>query len=420
MGLEVDKFIELLKNFHGGDYSSYKIDKENYMFYTKLYEMSLSIQQSPLDFKQHCIDDQIKDILKTIFDSLVSSNEFRIFNINSPYYNRVLEACLFTTLCHFINKTRRIKALSIRDFLYHNSSCGYSVKGSNYYLDINNPDKASTAFHLIDLETAKLRKMRHRLFSTREVYDKRSEWSAIPISSVHELSICWSLIQAQSEDLIANYKIFKRIGNLNNDIVNVLKSPKDHDFLHRLDNGIIKFTSKVKKLNFEDVLIFDKFVLNKICENKAYYGINIYRFEKLLRLYNLTYEVHHLEKCNTSNEERRFLETTVVLREIYFPKIYQQFSTIQDTLTMYNYANSFTALLNFFTFSSCLIIDYLIDINFFGEDWNRVFINILNDMVKDVFYDINDIDFSISSMSQKNFEKILLTQTEYIRAPYRK
>ena len=60
--------------------------------------------------------------------------------------------------------------------------------------------------------------------------------------------------------------------------------------------------------------------------------------------------------------------------------------------------------------SSRLIIDELVEKNYFGENWSNLFLEIINELAEKVFYNISDIDFTLSHTpsTQKYFEEIIL------------
>lgn len=71
------------------------------------------------------------------------------------------------------------------------------------------------------------------------------------------------------------------------------------------------------------------------------------------------------------------------------------------------YAMEFRTFLRGFIMSSCLIMDELVEQGIFGEDWEKLFINEVNEQFDSVLYDPHELDFSITKDSQKQFERLL-------------
>jgi hypothetical protein len=355
-----------------------------------------------------------EQILKIIFSRVynfvvMSNNTFSVFNDNSRLYENVFEACFFTTLCIFIHETKRIKGVSLREFLYKHSPIGYNVKNSQYYFDFNKRDRyhyTSSGYYKLKDEEVTFRKMRNRLLSTRTVYYKQSEWSAMQRSSEHEWAFHYAL-KNLNDDLV---DIYKRIGNLHNDIheaIRVFKAnPEDETHYNRFQCAYKKFLLKLKKINYEKSLKLKKEILSHILEDKSYYGMNIYRFEKKLRLYNIIDEIKSLVECKNEEEEKNIVVKSVILNDIHFPKLYQNFAAFDDPRHTDHYAIIFNSFRNVVVGTSRLVIDYFVESGYLGK-WEDIFLDTINKMTESVFYNPEEIDYTVMLGSQEKYIKII-------------
>jgi hypothetical protein len=400
------EFIDRAKNFQGDFNCFQKHVSDNLSFFTRLNELNESIHYEWDDAKELSRRELLQNVFTRTYEFIVTiDNAFEIFDKDYKYFQSVFDACLFTSLCHFINTTKRIKGLSLRKFVYKHSSFKYSIKGSPNYFDLKNSHKNTTAFALFEDEERNLRQTRYRLFSKKKTYVERSEGSAIPMDSEYELSFMSIIIQDLKDTSLVD--VYKRIFNLYNEIHNIHKLPKDDNYGEKVKSALKKFMSKVKKINYEDFLRLQKSILSKIDEDKQYYGINIYRFEKNLRLYNITNEVNSLLRCRNKAEEDAIFKKSIILNSIYFPHLYRDFSLIDNYVSMSFCIQLFYNFMNIIVSSSCLIIDALIQEGYFGDCWYDFFCQTINEMTTSVFYDPKEIDYSITPESQEKFIRII-------------
>lgn len=408
------ELVERAKNFHG-DYELFQKQViGNEVFFTELHMLHESIIVD-LDKTYGKNSEQIlKTLFESIYDFVAKGNEaFAIFGENTRIHDNVFEACFFTTLCMFIHGSKRIKGVSLRRFLYEHSPYQYNIKGlydvkrSKFYFDYEYPEKDSLGFKFIGKEEAALRQMRYRLLSTRATYDKQPEWSALRMDSEYE----WAFLYVLNNLDKGLLDIYKRIGNLYNDIntaLHVFKtSPKDKEHYYRLEDAFKKFSSKLKKINYARLLELQKKILLYICENKSHYGMNIYRFERQLRLHNITSEVKRLLESKEEAEENNIIKRSVILNDLHFPKLYQDFAALTDPRYTAFCSNMFYLFIDVVVGSSRLIIDELVENNFFGEDWEKIFLDIINEMTERVFYDPKKIDYTVAPGSQEKFTKVI-------------
>lgn len=268
--------------------------------------------------------------------------------------------------------------------------------------------------------------MKQRLFSKKGSYNKRSEWSAIPLDSAYELASTYELRfnnllkkefdnRELTDEKLA--KVFKRIGNLNNEIEKALAQPYDDYSQEALNEAFTKFSSKIKKIRYADYLALNKHILSEICKCKEYYGINLYRFEKSLRLYGTINEVSLLLHCSDKEKENIILQKIFYLRDIAFPNLYQCFCYIENPANFIKCLKAFYAIRDIVVWTSCLILDKLVEDNHFGDDdkWYYFFLKMTNNMAERVFYDPAKIDYSIAPEAQTKFEQVLSAPIQFFK-----
>lgn len=387
---EYNKLLEHNKNFYSNSKTFKKTAEQNIPFYTALYDLRTQIL-SALDEENFSDKKQmLKSVFLCIYEFIGASNDkFSIYRNPSPFYEEAFEACFFTSLCMFLNHTTRIKGKGLEAFIKDNSP---SYNANDPY-----------AKYSLTCDKDSLRKYRNRLFSQRPVYIQRKEWNGMPADSEYEWTLKYVLEKADE----TTQDTFKRIGNLYKGF-NFEKNKSDTD-IDNLRNAYKKFLSKLKKLKFKNYLNLQKLFLTHICKDKTYYGINLYRFEKETRLYITMDEIRSLLECKTDKEEKEFLVKSSILEAIYFPKLYKKFCSISKPDHLYIEIQVFLFFLDCIITSSKLIIDELVEIGYLGDDWNNLFLEIINEMAEKVFYNPDELDFSFpdSPKVQESFEKIL-------------
>lgn len=314
-----------------------------------------------------------------------------LFCDQHPLSEDVYEVCLFTTLCSFLHATKRIKGKSLREFVRYNHPLDFN--------NINSPNYRIPS--LFSAEVDKLRKSRNRLLSTGAVYYKKSQWAAMPKDVEYEWMFYYALDNAS--EVVQD--VFKRISNLYIGITKAFDADKDDGYKARLDDAYKKFLSKLGKIKYGDYLELQKVILARISENKEYYGLNIYRLEKRLKPYIITNEVKRLLTCQSA-DEANLLERSIILNNIHYPKLYEDFLPLPYPV-MVSCAESFPGFLQDITCSSCLVIDELVEKGAFGDNWENLFLDTINEMAATVFYDPEEIDFAVAEGSQEKFERLL-------------
>lgn len=402
------ELLEREKNFHG---DKDPLTTHNKLFYVELQRLSESIEADletvPELEKEHIL----RIIFMRAYNFIISNNDdYSIFDENVLIHDDVFNACLFTSLCMFLHDTKRIKGMSLREFIYNHSPQMYSGKSSEYYFDIRKTnvrygfDKTkSMGNDFIKDEETVLRQARHRLLKTRPVYDKNPEWSGIRKDSEHEWTLYYGL-DIEDNDI---QDTFKRIRNLYNDIYKEINSLMDNGYQDRLVAAYKKFSSKLIKIRYDSFLKLQMATLEHICEDTQYYGINIYRFEKELRLYNITSEVNLLLKCSSQDEENDVLEKSVIMNGLVFPKLYNDFSDLKDYRHIKFYTSTFQAFMDEVVASSRLLIDEFVGNGRLGDDWGNLLLEMINNMTETIFYNPKTIDYSVTPKSQEMFIDVI-------------
>ena len=358
------------------------------------------------------------EILRTVFayvyDFVIDRNEeYRILANNED----VFAACFFMSLCMFLYDTKRIKGISLREFLYRHSLMGYNIRESPNYFDFSRPrefrnsnsDKPDVSSDLILNEETKLRQYRKRLLDKRPVYHDSSEWSAIRKVLEHEWTLypLWEGADAELRD------IEKRIRNLYSDVNKALACKMDEKYISNLDIAAGKFCSKIKKLQYKRYLELIKYFLEHINKDKTCYGINLYRLEKELKPYRITSDVNELVNCNEIEAER-IVQQAMVMENIVFPKLYKCFGNQPNINCTKSHVERFCSFMDEVVQSSRLIIDKFVEAGTFGEDWEQLFLETTNELAETVLYDPSEINYSIVPETQREFQIYLLEPVDYL------
>lgn len=338
--------------------------------------------------------------------------DYSLFDKDMVVYEDAFNVCYFMSLCQFLYESRRIKGESLRKFIYDHSARKYNEKGSPYYFNYSeknrefiesNSDKPANSSNSILKDEAKLRQYRKRLLETRPVYHDSSEWSAIRKVSEHEWKLYFALVNTDA----ALKDTEKRIRNLYNEMREALKPSMDSGHSEKIKIAFKKFDSKLRKIQYEKFLSLGSFFLKHISEDKSFYGINLYRFEKEIKLYRVTSDVNHLLNCADNKEKERIMDNAHYMEYIAFTKLYEYFGDMPDIKHTKVYASTFGAFMDEVVKASRLVIDKFVEDGTLGEDWLQLFINTTNELAEVVLYDPSKIDYSLSSGSQEIFWEYL-------------
>ena len=401
------ELIERTNNFHG-NFDPLAAHNESYyqelqglceLIDVDLYELRYGLDK----------DDILKLIFSRVYNFVVFFNDdYKIFDYNTDIHADVFNSCFFLMVCLFLYNTKRIKGMSLREFIYAHSSLNYhdkyiDGKPNRNYFDYDQTTKSKSQ-DIINEET-KLRQYRYRFLKERPVYNDSPEWAAIPKVSEHEWILYYNLNNANCN--ISD--TFKRIKNLYHDVNSALDSPMDSGYEERLGNAYDKFYSKLEKIKYENFLGLGKYCLEHINKDKTYYGINLYRFEKELELFRITKEVNQLLSCEDTDEEAVLLDKFIKLEGIVFPKIYEYFYNLKTLKQLSFYANAFRCFISDFDIPFLLVLDKFIEDGVLGDNWEDLLVSKINDMVETVLYNPDKIDYSVKPESQEMFFHDLFT-----------
>jgi len=169
------------KNF----YSSNPVETpEQISFYTDLQEFTKQIEVDIDKLRGLNMEQILRMIVSRIYYFLIDYNAddlYNIFDHNTCICNDVLDASFFTTLCMFLHDTKRLKGISLQEFIYRHSPEGYSIRGSRNYFQWDEDKKetdGSKYSQLLDGEV-RLRQFRKRLYASKKVHKKNTAKAAI-------------------------------------------------------------------------------------------------------------------------------------------------------------------------------------------------------------------------------------------------
>ena len=345
-----------------------------------------------------------------IYDTVAA--DFEIFQNHSIFYDSVYDSCLFTTLCLYLHNTKRIKGTSLGSFIYQHSPMDYRKK---------HPSHKGYKDDILYSETATLRKMRNRLFTSRRGMSKNPQWAAMDKDSEYEWLLYFAFHdEAKTEDfkdmdVHRDAKTFKRIGNLYNDFEFLLDTgcvvrpnySMGNDSKKEVVTRYMKFLSKLKKIHYADYLKLIQDILFYIKKDKTYYGINLYRLEKRLHPCIVTQQVNRLLLCQKDADEEKILTEFISLNTLWFPELYNQFSIFSDSENMKFLADEFSNFLTGIVVAACLVIDELVEKGHLGDDWEALIISITNDMAERVFFSPSRINTTAPEGTEEKFIKLL-------------
>lgn len=408
------KLIERVNNFYWDSNAIKKQIEGKDILFEELYNCCESIAINL--FKPH--ENQNDLILNMVFKEIINFwferiDLLSVFNQNVSLAEDVLDAYFFYALVMFIDNSKYIKSISFRKFTYDHSKFGYNKKESKNYFNFKHP--GIDGFSNLDnlrYNDAALRRERNRIIKKRLIlnkhikHNKRPVWSGMSISSEHEWSFYFFLNNLSTDDPLS--KTFKRMSNLYNEHLYKAASlsSEDEEDYNEKAHQYKKFLNRLKKIKYEDFLDLSKTILEHIKKDKLFYGINIYRFERMFRLHNITNTISLLLNSKDTKEERNILLKDIYLNNIDFPRLHKKFSTFEDFPLANHFANIFLIFKETIAISCCLILDALIEKKCFGDDWENLFYGVINKMSEKIYYDPEKINYTIEPKSQEYFEEI--------------
>ena len=315
--------------------------------------------------------------------------------IDSKFTNDVICCCLITSVCRFLRETKGVKGKTVGQFLFDSSATNYPSYLNSYQMKDEPLHKEESSF----------RKHSEKLFSNRKGHVYRQEWETISHDSETEMKIAWNLKQNRAD--LEN--IYKRMGNLYSHIHEIEKKPDANFSEEQIDNAFNKTISKINKVKYCKFLELGKYYLDEISkeENSKYYAINLYRFERMMKLYSITKIVSLLTRNIETSIEDIFLTKTFLLDDIPFTHIYSMLLCVERIGDLAKCVQLFEEYKDIFSISSLLIFNALVDTDFFGDSWLDLFCNFSRNLAPYVLYNPSDIDFSTHEGNQDAFEKLL-------------
>lgn len=409
--LKSEDFYNRLENFKINTTAAPEIvlycEKKLKLFAT-MEQLANRIKENKITDGSEILEMVFQTIFQTVFQT-IETDEEKILGIScqkifqEEFIKYMYDACSFTSLTHFINKTKRNESGSLTDFVYKYSPLEYNKEGSPNYCP---RDQVSD---ILINETETMRQARNRILSKRPAHYKRNEWHAMPEDSETEWALYYLFAQRSSAEVDAETLMnlcdtYKRIKNLYNGVIQEPATEKNRD---QIVKSYRKFESKLKKIKYENYLKMIKVILDHIYPDKENYGINIYRLERCLRPYTLSKEIKAVLSTEDLNQKMYILEKIRLLSEIWFPQIYQYLFDFRNLNKIIYHFIKFYTLLESMVIPVNLVLDEFIDQDFFSKEWENLFKQTLNEMAKDVFYLPDQIDYSIEPKSQEAFEELL-------------
>ena len=403
----IAKLKEAKNNFHDPN-KFLAVDNDKY--YSILYENILDIQDEISTFASESYSGQgltLNEILRLILGksyNLILAMGYELYRDFDEYvHNEVFDVCLFQGLCTYIQETNRIQTSTAIQYTYTHSPKQFNQEGvMKDGLDVRNPYYINLAYDKEGNEkrepltktSANMRQYKSRLFANRLSPIPGTEWMFMPNASEHEWLQYFEYIEDKSEDGKIFRDTFKRIGNLYNDLYKALKQndkngilkPKEN-YLEDLQIAYTKFQHKLQKIDFENYFLLCEHCLEHVKKDASYYGINLYRLEKEFKPYIITLEMNKLMLCEDEKEFQLLLDISGYLRDIPYLKIYEKIANLKERKIVCRYAAIFSIFIGEVIRTFMLILDRFVEKGFFGKEYERTFLEIINIMAANVLYE---------------------------------
>ncbi|MCM1168142.1 MAG: hypothetical protein NC401_19330, partial [Ruminococcus sp.] len=184
--------------------------------------------------------DLLTDVFYLLYKSELTSEKYgfpqdiiKQFDEGNPLpsnvylFDRVFYSCLFMSLCLFLHNKKRTDSPTTKAFLNKHTNDA-DLKECFEYIEKNKGKSEEKDDKEKNIKKAedKFRQIRNRILSQREVYIQNKAWSAMRKDQEFE----WALYTILDDENFAKkydpkiVDTFKRLGNLNNDIYNLLQS----------------------------------------------------------------------------------------------------------------------------------------------------------------------------------------------------
>ena len=220
-------------------------------------------------------------------------------------------------------------------------------------------------------------------------------------------------------------KINKRYKNLLTDIRNLQNHNNDPKYDDIKAKAKEKFLSKLNKFSYSNYLTLGKFFLDGINQGpKKYRGINAYNLEKQLGLYAFSYETTFIEQVMDLEEEE---EDNALVKDLLIYEIKYKFCVLQDicfpplideipTLSLeeaFILRDLYLKYREKYSLISRLIIDELVEEEFFQEDWEDYLHCYLSSNARTIF-DYEKIDLYSNDTREIIYKMIMQFNVEAV------
>lgn len=133
------EIIKRLENFYINLDDTTILDK---LFYVQLQGLCLQIEVDIQKLRGISEEAILKMIFSRVYNFVISFNEdYTIFDNNMKIYDDTFSACFFNVLCLFLHHTKRLKAYTLREFVYLHAPENYNVPGTFNYFDYQRTKK---------------------------------------------------------------------------------------------------------------------------------------------------------------------------------------------------------------------------------------------------------------------------------------
>lgn len=240
--------------------------------------------------KEHLLD----NIIHAIFTYCCQVfPPYSILFEDSKLYHTLESSFSYLLLCLFINSSKRTEAMSLNKYVYKYSPNEFYNKESAIYCSFDAPNS------VLDSNADTLRQYRYRTYKARNSKSYKEQGQAMTIDSVTEWSLYFKLVSNPVGPIeLEVSETLKQLRTIYNDLEKIQKYKYTSDFnldIAKISNLYKSFQKKAKDLSFEKFINFYKFVLDFLKSDEKYYGINIFRLEKMLNPYHICLNVNRIK-----------------------------------------------------------------------------------------------------------------------------
>lgn len=400
---DVKKLFTRLTNF----YASFDTSEEFFQKNFKFLEALAIIKNGNIEIaKQNGLsrEELLYRVIADIFDFITEENPYFAMFSNKELFGILVESFSYWIICLYVHtlKSGQERAITLPDFVYNNSISGYKDNDGMYYCP---PDKHSD---ILFSEEQMFRQYRNRQFNERNVQFRNKQWSGMTNDSIHEWRLYYKLVYDSKNKKTLSHtfnkvrKLGRIIGKMNN-YTFTIDEDEDNKILSDLQSD---FNSALRKISYVNFLELYKFIINHLKSEEKYYGINMFRLEKMFNPSNIIVEVSVMQNCKNQSQVSKVLERYFHFNDISeFRLLYCFLGSIdlKDAITIkHRFLNFIHAYSQFFL----IVLDDYVKNDIFGEDWEIFFLNEINNIASN-YYVIDDSLFEAQSDSQKNFQDLL-------------